>query len=100
MPPDLDPNSGVQRFRGPAVLTAPDLIYACVAIAPAGAPTRDRFFILTQTKLQTVCITCYSRWMHTIGWRRPRNPSSFDCRWWIANIEAFENNWDLLSKGD
>lgn len=93
---DLDHDSGIQQFHGPATLAAPDLIYACVAIAAPGA--KDRFFILTQAELQAVCIAGYSRWMQSIGWRRPRNPASFDCRWWIKDIERFENNWALVLK--
>ncbi len=93
---ELESNTGIQHFRGPISLDTPDLIYVCVAIADANTGAKDRFFILTQSQLQTVCIAGYSQWMQQIGWRRPRNPGSFDCRWWIKDIEMFENNWKLI----
>lgn len=85
-----------QDFRGPSRLATPDLIYVCVAVAPHGADRRDRFFVLTMEELQRVCIDSYSQWMVPKDWKRPRNPHSFDCRFEVTNIVAFENNWDLI----
>jgi hypothetical protein len=67
-----------QVYSGPKQLPTPDLIWVCVAIAAPGS--HDRFFILTETDIQKVCITVYTRWLAQIGWKRPRNPASFDCR--------------------
>ena len=58
----------------------------------------DRFFILTQKQLQAVAIKQYSAWMDGIGWKRPRNPESYDCRYWIQGIEEYENNWKLITQ--
>jgi hypothetical protein len=90
----MDPVSGIQHYSGPQILAVPQLIYTHVAIAPPGG--KDRFFILTQGELQRVCIKGYSAWMESINWRRPKNPASFDCRYWVDDIAAFENNWDLI----
>jgi hypothetical protein len=91
----LELENDVQRYSGPAELQNPELIYVCVAIAAPGG--RDRFFILTKGELQKLCIRGYTAWMSPRGWRRPRNPASYDCRYDIAAIEEFENNWDLIS---
>jgi hypothetical protein len=96
---DIEMNVELSRqdLRGPLALATPDLIYVCVAIAPYGADKqRDRFFVLTMKDLQDVCIKCYSDWMTPKDWKRPRNPKSFDCRYWIKDIEAFENKWELI----
>ena len=76
-----------QQFRGPSKLATPDLIYVCVAIAPQGTDQRDRFFVLTMKNLQDVCIGAYSHWMDPRDWKRPINPESYDCRYWIRHIE-------------
>jgi hypothetical protein len=91
---EFDATTQIQRFLGPASIANPDLIYVCVAIAAPGQ--LDRFFILTKSELQMVCIKAYSEWMECIGWKRPRSPESYDCRWGIARMEKFENNWDLI----
>jgi hypothetical protein len=95
---DIDVEAGTlrQEFRGPSTLATPDLIYACVAIAPNGADRRDRFFVLTMEELQRVCIDAYSNWMVPKDWKRPRNPDSFDCRFDISGLTPFEGNWDLI----
>lgn len=94
-----DAQMGKQIYSGPAELTTPDLIWVCVAIAAPGAPpARDRFFILTEADLRRVCVKVYTGWMDRIGWKRPRNPASFDCRWSITDIAAFENNWKLITE--
>jgi hypothetical protein len=83
-----------QKYLGPAELKTPDLVWVCVAIGSPGG--RDRFFVMTEREIQQVCIACYATWMENIGWERPRNPSSLDCRWRISDIEQFENKWDVI----
>ena len=85
-----------QDLRGPTALATPDLIYICVAIAPQGADRRDRFFVLTMSELQRVCINAYSDWMVPKDWKRPRNPHSFACRYNIEQLIPFEDKWDLI----
>jgi hypothetical protein len=87
---ELDTETGLQHCRGPVEIRNPDLIYVCVAIAPVGE--RDRFFILTRSDLQRVCIAGYTRFMERQGWKRPRNAASYDCRYRLASIEPFEDN--------
>lgn len=91
----LDEATGRQVYSRPTTLRTPDLVWVCVAIAPPDGG-RDRFFVLTEADLQGVCIGSYTKWMENINWKRPRTPSSFDCRWSIQHIEQFENNWELV----
>lgn len=83
-----------QIYSGPTKLTTPELVWVCVAIAAPGGC--DRFFVLTESELQKVCINGYTSWMNGNGWQRPRNPFSLDCRWSICDIEQFENRWGLI----
>ncbi len=94
---DLDPGTGVQNYRGPRVLANPGLIWVCVALAPSD-DARDRFFVLTLADVQRACIASYCDWMEPHGWRRPRTQTSFDCRFSVAHIQGFENNWDLVRR--
>jgi len=91
---ELDPATGRQNYSGPLNLATPDLIWVCVAIAAPGS--RDRFFVLTEADIQHACVTGYTTWMETKGWKRPRNAASLDCRWSILDIQKFEDNWDLI----
>ena len=99
---DLDKATGVQKNLGAVRIQHPDLIYVCVAIAAAGgnaaAGGRDRFFILTKAELQKICSCGYIEFMDRHGWRRPRNPASYDNRYFISGLQGFEDNWDLISK--
>lgn len=91
----VDGETKVQNYLGPIQIPNPELIYVCVSIAPPDSG-RDRFFSLTKTDLQTVCINVYSRWMSKRDWKRPCTPDSYDCRYNIAYLQEFENNWQLI----
>jgi hypothetical protein len=52
--------------------------------------------MLTMEDLQRVCIDAYSHWMDPKGWKRPRNPHSFQCRSEIKHLTRFEDKWDLI----
>ncbi len=93
---EFDSKEKRQNYIGPVALNTPDLIYVFVALASEAADSRDRFFILTMSELQQVCIKCYSAWMDPKDWRRPRNPESYDNRFWIPAIAEFENRWSLI----
>jgi hypothetical protein len=93
---EFDKSTEVQKNLGRATIKNPDLIYIFVAIA-RDEKSKDRFFILTKSQLQVVCIESYSRWMNKHDWRRPRSPESYDCRFDISEIENYENNWPLIS---
>jgi hypothetical protein len=92
----VDTATEQQCLSGPSTLLTPDLVYICVALAPPGGERRDRFFVLLMRELQELCITGYSAWMTSKSWRRPRNPHSFDCRYNIAQLLPFENQWQLV----
>ena len=91
----LDPETKAQKCLGKIEIENPGLIYVCVAIAPPEGG-KDRFFILTKAQLQEVCIKRYSEWMEKHEWKRPTTPDSFDCRYWISDVESYENNWQLI----
>ena len=91
-----DSATGVQRYHGPVTLANPELIYVCVVIAAAGA--RDRYFVMTQADVQRAVITAYSRWMDGHGWKRPRKSDSIHCVYTIADIEQYEDNWELIAR--
>lgn len=93
---EFDRKEKRQNYLGPVALTTPDLIYVYVALADATAGTQDRFFVLTMRELQAVCIRCYGDWMGPKDWRRPRNPESYDNRFSVKDIAAFENRWQLV----
>jgi hypothetical protein len=95
----FDSENKKQNYLGRLQIKNPDLIYVFVVIAPQDDKSlKDRFFILTKLQLQDICIKRYSNWMDGIGWKRPRSPESYDCRFWIADIEQHENKWELISE--
>ena len=94
----FDPQIKQQKNLGRVKIKNPDLVYVFVAIAsPDEKTSKDRFFVLTKSQLQDVCVKRYSKWMDTIDWKRPRSPESYDCRFWIPDVEEYENNWKLIS---
>lgn len=92
---EFDIQTKVQNYRGPLQIHNSSLIYVCVSIAPPDNG-RDRFFILTKTDLQKICINVYTDWMRKHGWKRPRTPESYDCRYNTEYLQTFENNWQLI----
>ncbi len=94
----LDSATGVQNFGGLRALDAADLIYVCVVVREPGDARRDRFFVLTKADVQAAGVASYTAWMEPKGWRRPRNPASFDCRYTVDHIASFEDNWDLITR--
>ena len=93
---EFDKESKVQKNLGRAKIKNPDLIHVFVTIA-RDEKSRDRFFILTKSQLQEVCIKGYSEWMDECNWKRPRSPESYDCRFWIPQVINYEDNWKLIS---
>ncbi|HSY19977.1 MAG TPA: hypothetical protein VK815_16655 [Candidatus Acidoferrales bacterium] len=92
----LDPGTKAQIMHGASALKNPNLIYVHVAIAEAG-DGKDQFFVLTQAQLQQIATKCYSAWMETIGWKRPQNPESYDCRYEIKDLEPYRDNWHIIT---
>ncbi len=94
----FDQETKTQKNLGRVEIKNPDLIYVFVAIAsPDEKNSKDRFFILTKLQLQEICIKRYSDWMDKNGWKRPRSQESYDCRFWIPDVEEYEGNWELIS---
>jgi hypothetical protein len=85
-----------QQNLGRTEIKNPNLIYVYVAIAP-DEQSKDRFFVLTKSQLQEVCIRVYCGWMDGLGWKRPRAPESYDCRFSVSEVQDYENNWRLIS---
>lgn len=93
---EIDEVNRRQIDHGDIEITNPDLIYICVMLAEVDSGYRDQFFILTKRDLQTICAANYRRWMDKHQWRRPRNFRSLDNRYYLANLEPYEDNWDLI----
>jgi hypothetical protein len=91
---EYDEVSQKQVPRGPVDITNPDLIYVFVALAHGGSC--DRFFILAKREAQAAVIKGHSEWMESKNWRRPRKPASMDCRFTIAELAVYEDNWGLI----
>jgi hypothetical protein len=92
----FDEKTKAQKNLGRVKIKNPDLIYVFVAIA-SEEKNKDRFFVLTKSQLQDVCIKGYSEWMDGRDWKRPRSPESYDCRFGISAVESYEDNWKLIS---
>lgn len=93
---EFDAATGAQVYHGPMSIDNPELIYVCVALHVADPRGLDRFFVLTKADVQSACIESYVEWMAPRGWKRPRNPSSFDCRFAADQLARFEDNWTLI----
>lgn len=94
---ELERDTKVQISRGASEIKNPELIYVHVAIA-LPHEGKDQFFILTKEQLQKVATKRYSDWMDTHGWKRPKNPKSFDCRYRIEDLEEYRDNWKLITE--
>lgn len=84
-----------QEYLGPLEIDNPELIYVFVRISQDKKEC-DRYFILKKKDYQNICIKCYSSWMNTKDWKRPRSPESYDCRPGIHELAKFEDNWDII----
>lgn len=54
--------------------------------------------MLTKREVQNAIIKGYSEWMDKRDWIRPRNPASYDARYWIETIAKYENRWNLITQ--
>lgn len=94
----IDEEQKRQIDLGDQVVSTPNLIYVCVMIAEAGGGRGDRFFILRKEDLQGICASNYRDWISKHDWKRPRNFRSLDNRYYVKNLEPFENNWALFTE--
>ena len=96
---EFDKATKRQNYGRPAKIENPNLIYVCVAIAaPTKSDARDRFFVLTKSEVQNAIIEGYSEWMDKRDWVRPRNPESYDARYFLKTIKQYENRWELITQ--
>jgi hypothetical protein len=95
---EFDQETNKQEYKGPVVLTTPELIYVHVALKKPNDANNDRFFILNMSDLQQIAIENYTRWMDERGWKRPRKPESLDYRYKIKDLVEFEDNWNLIEE--
>ena len=93
---EIDDKEKKQVDKGNIVISNPNLIYVCVALAEIDTDKKDRFFILTKKDIQEICNKHYREWMDLKNWKRPRNYKSMDNRYYIDNLLEYENNWQLI----
>lgn len=94
----IDEDNQKQIDRGDLSLAYPDLIYVCVLLAPLDSNETDRFFILQKSDLQAICARNYRSWMSRHNWSRPRNFRSLDNRYYVSDLEPFENKWEIIER--
>lgn len=92
----IDEKEKKQIDQGDRLIHHPDLIYVCVLLADLDKHEHDRFFILKKSDLQAICSHNYRSWMSKHNWKRPRNFRSLDNRYYVSDLEPFENNWSLF----
>ena len=92
----IDDNEKKQIDNGNSIISNPDLIYICVALADIEKDEKDRFFILKKKDIQNICSKNYRSWMNSKEWKRPKNYKSLDNRYYIKDLLEYENNWQLI----
>ena len=91
---EIDEGEKLQVNKGRKEIKHPDLIYVCVQLGAEQGT--DRFFICQKRDIQDACVLAYTRWMDTIGWKRPKNYKSLDNRYYVSDLLRFEGNWRLI----
>ena len=95
---EIDQESKQQIDHGDLKITNPQLIYVCVALSKPDSTAKDRFFILLKRDMQHICTRNYRDWISKHNWKRPRNYQSLDNRYYLKDLEAYENNWSLITQ--
>ncbi|MDP8206018.1 MAG: hypothetical protein P9L92_05085 [Candidatus Electryonea clarkiae] len=93
---EFDHKNKRQIDRGNLDIDNPELIYICISLKKTDSLERDRFFILQKKDLQLICAANYRQWMDGHGWKRPRNYKSLDNRYYLKDLEQYEDNWELI----
>ncbi|OFE13007.1 hypothetical protein PHACT_07530 [Pseudohongiella acticola] len=94
----IDEAGEKQIDHGDSDISHPDLIYVCVLLAGPEADQVDRYFILLKRDIQVICARNYRAWMSKHDWKRPKNFRSLDNRYYVTDLEPFEDNWALFEK--
>ena len=74
----------------------PDLIYVFVLVGERSG--EDRFFILTQRKLQSQIFEMYRFYLAKHGGQRPRNAQTTHHAVTLSDLMPFEDNWSLIER--
>ena len=74
----------------------PDLIYVFVLVGERSG--EDRFFILTQRKLQSQIFEMYRFYLAKHGGQRPRNAQTTHHAVTLSDLMPSEDNWSLIER--
>ncbi|MFU1519959.1 hypothetical protein ACM25P_15970 [Vreelandella alkaliphila] len=94
----IDEKEKKQIDHGDSDISHPDLIYVCVLLAAPESEQADRYFIMLKRHLQVICAKNYRAWMSKHNWKRPKNFRSLDNRYYVTDLEPFEDNWALIDE--
>ncbi len=92
----FDEPQQTQSIGACTALNIPNLIWVCVAVATKYG--QDRFFILTASDIQKICIESHREVLEKFAGHRPRNWESVDCWWNTDDLKPFEDRWELISE--
>ena len=92
----FDPKTNRQTIDGRTPLSDPGTICVFLWLSPIRTAA-DRFFILTRQEFQTIVHAHYTANLERHGGKRPKAPESRHTAISIAELERFEDNWQLIS---
>lgn len=72
-----------------------NLICVFVQLSPDG---RDKFYIFSWTRLQSLLVSGYRKYLAEHGGRRPKKFDSFHCALDPSKIQHYKDNWELIEK--
>ncbi len=89
--------TSTQRIAGLRTLDEPQTSVVFAWLAGESEP-RTRFFILHEWMVQALAYRSHRLVLRRHGWTRPRKPESTHCALWAADMEWFEDDWDLIEE--
>lgn len=91
---ECDASTGQQRILGIRDTANPNLIYVFVCLGHSGQ--KDRFFIMKKAEMLARLERHYQAYLDKHGGRRPKKPESMHATLEVAEMESFEDNWELI----
>ena len=91
----FNPKTNRQTIHGRTRLQDPNTICIFVWLS-RNRDVADRFFILTRRQFQKIVHEHYAANLHRHDGKRPKSPESLHTAIGIAELEAFEDNWQLV----
>jgi hypothetical protein len=88
--------NNAQSLGDPLRLSNPDMVWIIVLLKDNDLKT-VRYFICTQSQIQTKMIDRYRDFLNRIDSKRPRNRRSLMCVLREKDLNEFEDNWKLLN---